>query len=34
MVGTPRHGVPYDAAEECEESKYGECKNGGVYDDS
>ena len=33
MVGTPRHGVPYDAAEESEESKDGERENGGVYDD-
>lgn len=30
MVGTPGHGVPYNAAEECKEGKDGERENGGV----
>ena len=33
MVGTSCHGVPHDAAEECEESKDGESENGSVYED-
>ena len=32
MMSTTGHGVPDDAAEECEERKYGECENGCVYD--